>query len=532
MNDLPHEYDMSNTSVNPSQRTQTQILFGLVGAISTAIAFDVSVYRGHGYSGWAFFFAGSLLAYFVATLKTKSHPVSWLVAFLILLTTLRLVWLGTPFQCVLGLFLLATYGMTRNGMVPYLSSLWIYCFQSCFAVLSTLRDLIILSPHTNRKINHVTLLTIFLPACAVVVFGGIFIAANPDLVKWTEEIFISATKWLEGMNPAESLCFLTIFWLAAGQILPWLNAIKKYSSDLFSERVEEEAAIIESDLYSPIRNTLIAVNGLFVLYLVFEFQTLWFRELPKGFYYAGYAHQGAGWLTFALALATAMLSLIFRGSILDDPRLSKLKNLAWVWSAANMLLAISVMNRMWIYIDFNGMTRMRVVGLFGIATVVIGFLIVIWKIRAQKNFIWLLHRQLWAFVLAIYCLTMTPVDYLIHTYNANQILNGNLAPAVQITEHPVNLSGWMALVPLLDCEDEIIRDGVRARLESIMANNGSLSDSRRQSDDDFKHWTSYQIVRQQLLDQFVKTGLSVEARGRQAPIDEWEKFKEYAYQWY
>lgn len=446
--------------------------------------------------------------------------------------TSGLVWLGTAFQCVLGVLLLATYGMTRNGMIPYFSKLWIFCFQSCVAVLPSLRELKQFSPQSNRKFNHITLLTIFLPACAVIVFGGIFIAANPDLVKWTEEILLSATKWLEGINPEEFLCFLAIFWLAAGQILPWLDILKKDFLDVSSESVEEESAIIESDLYAPLRNTLIAVNGLFALYLIFEFQTLWFREFPKGFYYAGYAHQGAGWLTFALALATVSLSLIFRGSILSDPRLSKLKKLARGWSVANLLLALSVFNRMWIYIDFNGMTRMRVVGLFGIATVVVGFLIVIWKIRAEKNFFWLLHRQLWAFALAIYFLTITPVDYLIHTYNANQILKGNLAPAVQITEHPVNLSGWLALVPLLECEDEIIRNGVRARLESLLANNGSLSNSRQQSDDGFKHWTSYQIVRQQLLDQLVEAGLSIEAITRQAPNDDWRRFREYSYQWY
>ncbi len=56
--------------------------------------------------------------------------------------------------------------------------------------------------------------------------------------------------------------------------------------------------------YPALRNTLWTVIGLFAVYLVFEFMTLWFRSLPPGFYYAGYARERAAWLTVALALAT------------------------------------------------------------------------------------------------------------------------------------------------------------------------------------------------------------------------------------
>ena len=63
---------------------------------------------------------------------------------------------------------------------------------------------------------------------------------------------------------------------------------------------------------------------LFAVYLALQFQTLWFRVFPKGFYYSGYAHDGAAWLSAALALATAALSAIFRGAVLQDPRLPRL----------------------------------------------------------------------------------------------------------------------------------------------------------------------------------------------------------------
>ena len=73
--------------------------------------------------------------------------------------------------------------------------------------------------------------------------------------------------------------------------------------------------------FSACRNTLIAVIVLFAVYLIFEFSTLWFREFPEGFYYSGYAHQGAAWLTVALALATGVLSAVFRTKVVQDARL-------------------------------------------------------------------------------------------------------------------------------------------------------------------------------------------------------------------
>ena len=150
-----------------------------------------------------------------------------------------------------------------------------------------------------------------------------------------------------------------------------------------------------SPLYAACRNTLVTVIVLFAIYLVFEFKTLWWRVFPPGFHYSGYAHEGAAWLTVALALATLILSLAFRGSILLDPRLRALRRWAWIWSLENVLLAIAVYHRLYIYIGFNGMTRMRIVGIFGISAVLVGFLLVLWKIAHHRGFLWLLRRHLW-----------------------------------------------------------------------------------------------------------------------------------------
>jgi hypothetical protein len=280
--------------------------------------------------------------------------------------------------------------------------------------------------------------------------------------------------------------------------------------------------------YSALRNTLIAVNVLFVVYLVFEFKTLWFREFPRGFYYAGYAHEGAAWLTAALALATLVLSLIFRGAVLQDYRIARLRRLAWVWSALNLVLALSVCNRMYIYIDFNGMTRMRTIGLFGIASVVVGFCLVLWKIVRGRDFGWLVRHQLWTVAIFVYLFAITPVDLLVHRYNVRQIRGGDLAPAVQISVHPINAEGYLAIVPLVDCPDPIIRDGVRAMLAERALSASRVARERQQLG-----WTTRQWAEAKLQARLAQTRAKWQTYlddGKR--VEAIRRFDDYAYQWY
>ncbi len=521
------------------QWNMRRFVISVAAAIVVAALFDIGVYRGFGPTGWAAFFSGSLLAYFFATIGYSSRKSSWLIAVMMFALVARLIWMGSVWQCCIGLVLLPTYAMARLGIIPYLMTIFLFCVQSTFAGFVSLGKCLLRFPFDKFHITPALLLPVALPLLAVLIFGSIFVAANPDLSKRMQAWITNFERWIDvifnELNVAEALVFGIVFWLALGQLLPLMNDLLVGKSSESIETAISSAEKKEATLFHAFRNTLLAVSGLFFIYLVFEFQTLWFREFPKGFYYAGYAHQGAAWLTFALALATAMLSLIFRGAIQADPRLPQLKRLAWIWSAANFVLALAVYNRMWIYVVFNGMTRMRVLGLFGISTVVIGFLLVIWKIKSERGFFWLIQRQLWAFVIAIYLLSITPVDYLIHTYNARQILDGNLAPAVQITEHPVDEGGWLALVSLIDCEDEIIRDGIREKLAEIHRSErhlASASKRRRVWSTQSDHWTARQLVRDQLMQALENYEATLLAEPHYKGTPSWDRFKAYAYQWY
>jgi hypothetical protein len=372
-------------------------------------------------------------------------------------------------------------------------------------------------------------------------FGMLFVLSNPDLrdaiFDGFERFYAQLSRWWRDLEFSvwEVAFWIAVTWIAVGMLRPVfmqkLRQVRMQQWKLLFKAPKTKATDSEpreSLWFRPWHNALIAVIVLFAVYLVFEFTTLWFKEFPEGFYYAGYAHEGAAWLTVALALATVVMSIIFRGEILRDPRIGRLRLLSWIWSAQNFLLAAAVYNRLLIYVGFNGMTFMRTIGFFGITTVVVGFFLVLWKIIYQRDFFWLLQRQLWALAAAGLIFALTPVDTIVYRYNTQRIMAGELAPSVQISVHPIDMGGILQILPLVECDNEIIREGVLAMLAERQMEAEQLVQKRRQ-----RGWTTFQ-----LRDRFaLETLESYEPRWQvyrdRAKRDlALSKFHKYVYQWY
>jgi hypothetical protein len=511
---------------------ETRELLAVLGLVVLA---DVTIYRGYGFAGMAALFAVGPILLLIGTPQRRLGLDAGIVGTMLLLLAGALVWCGAGWHLAVAAALLIAFAMTLIGMRPYIVDLVLFV---CVTVVTGgaglskhLRALSRITPPIPRA----TWLKVVLPTVAVLSFGTLFVCANPDEAKtvgqWLERAWNVLCENIRAFSPSapEALLWVGAAWFGGGLLRPLLK------TSVFVEGPEETAGdrdaaepLFESPLYLALRNTLVAVIGLFAAYLVFEFQTLWFRVFPKGFYYSGYAHEGAAWLTAALALATAALSAIFRAGVLKDPRLPRLRKLAWVWSVENLLLALAVYHRLTIYINFNGMTRMRTVGLLGITAVVVGFMLVVWKIAHSRSFVWLVNRQLWTLGTAIFLYAVLPVDLLVHTYNVRRILAGDLAPSVQISVHPIDSGGILALPLLVKCDDEAIREGIRAMLAE-RALQAEAVELRRATE----NWTSFQLADRLLLDRLraVASEWSVysDSGKREAAL---RRYRDYAYQWY
>jgi hypothetical protein len=505
----------------------------LIGALCLVVLCDVTIYRGGGFAGYALLFSVGPMLLWLSSHRRYGGPAVWIVAAMFAALAGKLAWCGSGPLVAIGFALIVAFSMAIAGYCPYVLEAFFFASRTLYSGYMAIVDY-------GRRVNSLgpvvpksSWISVALPALAFLAFGWIFILANPDLSNWFgeefERVFKALQTWVVELSPdpLEIGFWLVVLWIVGGLVRPTIDRAFAASSSNGSQQ-KVNAPPTDAFLYAAFRNTLITVIVLFALYLVFEFQTLWFREFKPGFYFSGYAHEGAAWLTAALALATVLLSLVFRGSILRDPRIGWLRRLAWLWSIENMILAAAVFNRLFIYIGFNGMSRMRIVGLYGMSAVAVGFLLVVWKIVHNREFLWLVRRHLCTLAIAVYLLALTPMDAIVVGYNVRRILAGDPAPAVQISVHPINSEGVLLLAPLLECDDEIIREGVRA----LLAEQHLLAE-KQANDSAALGWTAYQFADQAAL------------KGLRKDSDRWrrytgdnqrrsalERFHKYAYQWY
>jgi len=328
-------------------------------------------------------------------------------------------------------------------------------------------------PVTEAPKRHFPLRIIFAPALASLLFILIFIAANPVLEHLAREVSEHLAEHLERLMEIFTLgrmftwvCWLLVF---AALVRP---AVVSRTADLTAKW--REALTPPADdgpdtgNYAAAVATLVAVNVLFLAFNGLDSVYLYFEVgLPGDISYSDYSHRGCFWLTMALALSTVVIGIIFREYLNFHPRRNLLHVLSYVWAAQNAVLAIGALRRLQMYIGYNGLTRMRIVGIYGTLLVVAGLALMVWKVRRTKSFAWLVRRDLLALWIALIVLALTPRDWICWNYNVAQAMSGNPRPLTLLHGQPISPEGLPPLIPLLDYEgddQELVRKGIRGLL--------------------------------------------------------------------
>ena len=401
---------------------------------------DVTIFSGGGFSGYAVLFtAAPVMLYFGVARRTTDVSARILAPMLLILAA-RLTWCGDWLGVATGFALLAALAMALTGLRPYVLELIVFAAQTIPAGFLAFCQYAAAGSRVQGPSQKRNWLAVAIPGAAFFVFSLLFLLANPDLLSWVNDglsrAFETARVWLAEFapTPLRVLFWIAVAWISAGLLRPLLGMTRALLDDVDTP-VPPAPESAPAPLYEAFRNMLVVVTGLFGVYLVYEFTSVWSREFPPGSYSA-YAHEGAFWLTVALAVSTVILSGVFQGRVLADPRLRMLRRWSRVWAVENFLLAVTVYHRMFIYVEFNGMTRMRIVGLLGITAVVAGFVLVLVKIAKSRSFLWLIRRDLWALGFFVYLYVVLPVDLVVMRYNVRRIMEGDPAPSVQISVHP------------------------------------------------------------------------------------------------
>ncbi|HEY2252424.1 MAG TPA: hypothetical protein VGH74_15230, partial [Planctomycetaceae bacterium] len=304
--------------VQPS-RVKVRELLAVSGLVVLA---DLTIYRGYGFAGLAALFTVAPILLLWGAPQRRGGAALGAVAALLLVLAAALVWCGSAGQVALAAALVIAFAMILVAMKPYVIDVFLFAFFTLCTGGAGLTKYLRSLDRGTGLIPRATWLKVVLPLAAVLGFGTLFVCANPDeartIVRWLARAWNSLAEMIYEFSPSvpEYLLWIATAWIAGGLLRPLVrNSVFAAEETSAAAKAVDVTEFSEAALYAAFRNTLIALIVLFAGYLAFEYRTLWGRVFPKGFYYAGYAHEGAAWLTLALALATGVLSAIFRGGV-------------------------------------------------------------------------------------------------------------------------------------------------------------------------------------------------------------------------
>lgn len=511
----------------------------LIRSLCSSIAIMIGAYflwaQNYGNTGFAIFLVATacLFVWNLAQERREGANFVWvtLLSIGLLLGCARLVWQPNALVCIAGLIHLLAIAMAMQGPHPGALGLVLFAFHSAVNGVARWIQLPWIRIANGMSPNQLAWLSWGIPLLAGILFMIPLIQSQPDLamavVKNLSLLIQNTVDWLTDVNIVAILLVSIVGIWSLGVLVPRRFISKLLHSETVPCANEEVCSQLT---YFVSRNTLIVVSCVFVWFLCVEIRSTWFRDFPEGFIYSTFAHTGAAWLTVALAMSTVLLSVLFRSQVHKHPRMATLQRLAWFWSGCNALLVLATFYRMIIYVNFNGMTRMRIIGFVGVACVFAGFVIVNSRIMRQKSIAWILHKQCWAFLWSIYLLALLPMDAISHRWNEFCIRSGKLAPAVQIAVHPISDEGMLCLFPLLDSETVEIREGVSAILAERFVHSLALQAEVNSN----RSWTQFCGSSRMLEYRFAQFMPQLEpfiisSEGRQKATD---RFRNWSRRWY
>lgn len=145
----------------------------------------------------------------------------------------------------------------------------------------------------------------------------------------------------------------------------------------------------------------------------------------------------------------AILLYFFRGNQNFAPYKDKLKILATIWIAQNIILVISVGIRNYHYIAQHGLAYKRIGVIFFLLLTLFGIYTMYQKITHQKSLFYLLKTNGWSVYVAFLIMSLINWDFVIFNHNVNHPLKKNI-------DVPFLLSLSDKTLPLVDQHRELL----------------------------------------------------------------------------
>lgn len=448
----------------------------LLAAIALADAF---LYHELGGTGYGLAIAAWTLLFWLTARVNRLHPAVVLALSLNLLMAVGCAWNAGFWNAVAPWALLASLAvLTRSRHEHSLDGILVGAFSASLGAVRLAGHAVQAASGFNRHKGHLArgVLRYAIPAAAataiLIVFGWIFSRANPVVSYWIGWFFERIWEIVKEILPDLPRLILWGFAgsLAAGLLRPFVADIPFFVKESQDDPVPPTPLVEMGALTAAF--SLGAAVLAFALFNALDAVYLWGEvALPAGITYSDYARRGAGWLTFALLLSTLLVGAASAQPFRGDRRFRILLALSWSWLMLDAVLALGALRRIHLYVGYNGLTPLRMTGIFGILIVSAGLAAMAAKLARGRNMPWIVRRYAIIFLAGVSVYSVVPEELIAATWNTRVAMSGNPAPLVWLFEEHtwdgrrrVDAEGIPALLPLLNHPDPIVANGVASYL--------------------------------------------------------------------
>jgi hypothetical protein len=230
--------------------------------------------------------------------------------------------------------------------------------------------------------------TLLLPVAAALIFGALFISANPLIAEFAARMSWSlpVTYLFSVSTPVALVAFL-----AMGVLM----RMRARTASAVAAKLETANSSIQKYLSrASVVTTLVLLNLMFAAENVLDYAYIWQGiALPPGMSFTSYVHRGSYSLVATALLAAVLMIIIFRPGT-DTQESRRARWLVYLFAFQNVLLVASTAKRTLAYVDYSGMTLWRLSALIWMGVVAAGLVLIAVRVWRNRTTGWLLNTNL------------------------------------------------------------------------------------------------------------------------------------------
>ena len=170
------------------------------------------------------------------------------------------------------------------------------------------------------------------------------------------------------------------------------DSAKNYKSNLERKKIKNRSLnskinsmlALKTEKNSAIL-TLILLNGLLLFVNLIDINVFFIQDNAINSNYSTELHKGTWMLIFSIILSASIVLYIFRRNLNFYKNNSILKIISYIWIVQNMILASSVIVRVYYYIEHHGLAYKRIGVLVFVVATIIGLVTLGYKVKNKKT---------------------------------------------------------------------------------------------------------------------------------------------------